>query len=78
MIKNLINRIRGGLNMKNWSLKKKLTVGIAAIGTALLGVFAYGKYNQELETEENFDEDEDFDEEESDTNVEFESDESAE
>jgi hypothetical protein len=63
MIKNLINKIKGGLNMKNWSLKKKLTVGIAAIGTTLLGIFAYGKYNKELGAEEGYFEDEDFDEE---------------
>ena len=61
-IKEILKKLRGGRRMRNWSLKKKLAVGAAAIGTAILSVFAYGKYNQEvLHNEEDF-ENEDFEE----------------
>lgn len=78
MIRKLIQKIRGGLNMKNWSLKKKLAIGVAAIGASILGIFAYGKMNQETQLEDDFDEDEDFDEESAAENVGFESEETAE
>ena len=77
MIRKLINKIRGGFKMKNWSLKKKIMVGVGAIGASILGIFAYGKMNQEVQLEDDFDEDEDFDEEPAE-NVGFESDETAE
>lgn len=76
MIRKLINKIRGGFKMKNWSLKKKIMVGVGAIGASILGIFAYGKMNQEVQTEDE-DFDEDFDEEPAE-NVGFESDETAE
>ncbi len=72
----MINKIRGGFGMREWSLKKKITIGIAAIGASVLGIFAYGKMNQEVQFEDDFDED-DFDEEPAE-NVGFESDETAE
>jgi len=53
----------------NWSLKKKVLVGLGVLGTAALGVFAYGKLNPEEEVtcnnQESRDEDQnDYDDEE--------------
>lgn len=72
MIKKMINKIKGGFGMKDWSLKKKIMVGVAGIAASILGVFAYGKMNKEVQTEDSYFEDEDFDEEPAE-NVEFES-----
>lgn len=46
----------------NWSLRKKLIVGAGVLGTAALGIIAYGKSKQETEVEysEN-DQDEEYD-----------------
>ena len=55
-----------------WSLKKKLLIAGGVVGTAVLGVFAYGKsHDNDIyeEVEENLDEmDFDEDETESETN----------
>ena len=43
----------------NWSLKKKILVGLGVIGTGVLGVLAYGKCTESNEVQvENEDEDE--------------------
>lgn len=77
MIKKMINKIKGGFGMKDWSLKKKIMVGVAGIA-AILGVFAYGKMNKEVQTEDEDFDNEDFDEESAAENVGFESEETAE
>ena len=46
-IKNLTTKVRGGLNMKNWTWKKKLLVGAGVLGTAVVGALAYGKTRKE-------------------------------
>lgn len=78
MIRKLINKIKGGFGMKDWSLKKKIMVGVAGIAASILGVFAYGKMNKEVQTEDEDFDNEDFDEESAAENVGFESEETAE
>ena len=58
------SKIKGGLKMKNWSLKKKLLVGAGVLVTGALGVLAYGKSKQENTVEYNGnDENEDYEDE---------------
>lgn len=46
----------------NWSLRKKLLVGAGVLGTAALGIIAYGKSKQETDVEyNNEDQDEEYD-----------------
>lgn len=52
--------------MKNWSLKKKVLVGLGVVGTGIVGAIAYGKSKQEdqIELEQEFEDDEfDYDDE---------------
>lgn len=45
---------------KNWSLKKKILVGLGVLGAAAVGVVAYSKSTEEdLDNEDVYDEDED-------------------
>lgn len=57
-----------GIMMKigSWSLKKKILVGMGAIGAAALGAIAYGRYVKDEEVEYNGSEDDDEDEDEDD------------
>jgi hypothetical protein len=67
--------------MKNWSLKKKVLVGMGVLGAAAVGVVAYGRSKQEDEVTyegdefededyEDYDDEEDAEEVESNTNYE--------
>lgn len=46
---------------EKWSLKKKLLVGVGALGGLVLGIFAYGRNNEELHDEDDEFEDEVYD-----------------
>lgn len=55
----------------NWSLRKKLLVGAAALGTAAIGIIAYGKSKQEdaveySEDDQDEEDDDDYESEDDD------------
>ncbi len=50
-----------GKMKEKWSLKKKLLVGVGALGGLVLGVFAYGKNNKGLHDDDDEFEDEVYD-----------------
>lgn len=64
-VKGLVKKTKEDNKMKNWSLKKKVIVGMGVLGTAALGVIAYGRSKQDETV--NYDpssDDEDYDYEE--------------
>lgn len=59
-VKGLVDKNKEENKMKNWSLKKKVVVGLGVLGTAALGVIAYGRSKEEEVVNYNSDRDEDY------------------
>ena len=58
----IFNKNEEDCKMKEkWSLKKKLLIGAGVLGGLVLGVFAYGKNNEELFEDDDEFEDENYD-----------------
>lgn len=58
-IKQQVEESKEEMKMKNWSLKKKILVGMGVLGTAVVGAIAYGMSRSEDEVDYQDDESED-------------------
>ena len=58
----IFNKTEEDVKVKEkWSLKKKVVLGVGALGGILLGIFAYGRNQEGLQQEDEYLEDEDYD-----------------